>query len=59
MDSTITRFMTILPIKTILTQHHIYSPLQTDDGIEHKRFLTDKEYFKTIVAQIKKYLKTP
>ena len=37
-------------------QHHIYSPLQVDDGIGHERTLTDKEYFKTKVAQFTKTL---
>ena len=38
--------------------HHMHSPLQSGDGIEHEIFLTDKDYFKTTGhISITKYLK--
>ena len=36
----------------VCPQQHIQSPLQTDNGIEQERFLTDETNFKTIVSQI-------
>ena len=31
---------------------HKYSPMQSDERIEHERFLTDKDNFKTVISQI-------
>ena len=36
----------------ICPQQHILSPLQSDDDIDPESFLTDDDYFKTIVSQI-------
>ena len=39
-------------------QLHKNSPLQSDDGIDHERFLTDEEYFKATVSKIPDKIRT-
>ena len=36
----------------ICPQQHKHSPLQSDNDIDHERFLIDEEYFKTTVSKI-------
>ena len=36
----------------IYPQQHKHSPLQSDNGIDHERFLTDEDYSKSTVSKI-------
>ena len=36
----------------ICPQQHKHFPLQSEDGIDHERFLTDEDYFNTTVSKI-------
>ena len=40
----------------VCPQHHIHSPFQADDVIEHEGFLTHKDYFEITVAQFTKQI---